>query len=137
MLDVNPDTVCRLIDLAREFHAQEAVVIPEEPGSPADDWAGNILAAHADDATLDEFRSIIADLEPDQQQQVVGLLWIGRGDFGIDEWDEVLAQAADAWNERTADYLIGTPLVADFLEEGLDQIGFGDEGYEGAGDDEE
>ncbi|HEX7037268.1 MAG TPA: DUF3775 domain-containing protein [Pseudomonadales bacterium] len=124
MLDVNPDTVCRLIDLAREFHAQEAVVIPEEPGSPADDWTGNVLAAHADDATLEEFRSIIADLEPDQQQQVVALLWIGRGDFGLDEWDEALAQAADAWNERTADYLISHPMLADYLAEGLELHGY-------------
>lgn len=123
MLDVNPDTVCRLIDLAREFHAQEAVVIPEEPGSASDDWTGNILAAHADDATLDEFRSIIADLEPDQQQ-VVGLLWMGRGDYTIDEWDEVLEQAADAWNERTADYLITHPLLPDYLTEGLDLHGY-------------
>jgi len=124
MLDVNPDTVCRLIDLAREFHAQEAVVIPEEPGSPADDWTGNMLAAHTDDATLDEFRSIITDLEPDQQQQVVGLLWIGRGDYTVEEWDDVLAQAADAWNERTADYLIAHPLLPDYLTEGLDMHGY-------------
>ena len=124
MLDVNPDTVCRLIDLAREFHAQEAVVIPEEPGSPADDWPGNMLAAHADDATLDEFRSIIDDLEPDQQQQVVGLLWIGRGDYGLEEWSDVLEQAADAWNERTAEYLIAHPLLPDYLAEGLDMHGY-------------
>lgn len=124
MLDVNPDTVCRLIDLAREFHAQEAVVIPEEPGNPNDHWPGNLLAAHADDATLDEFRSIIADLEPDQQQQVVGLLWIGRGDYTLEEWNDVLQQAADAWNERTADYLITHPLLPDYLAEGLDMHGY-------------
>lgn len=124
MLDVNPETVCRLIDLAREFHAQEAVTIPEEPGSPADEWASDILAAHADDPALEEFRAIIADLDPDQQQQVVALLWIGRGDFSIDEWDEVLAQAADAWNERTADYLISHPMLADYLTEGLELHGY-------------
>lgn len=124
MIDVNPDTVCRLIDLAREFHAQEAVVIPEEPGSPSDDWTGNMLAAHAGDATLDEFRSIIDDLEPDQQQQVVGLLWLGRGDYTLEEWDEILEGAADAWNERTADYLITHPLLPDYLTEGLDAHGY-------------
>lgn len=124
MLDVNPDIVCRLIDLAREFHAQEAVVIPEEPGSPADDWTGNILAAHAGDATLDEFRSIIDDLEPDQQQQVVALLWLGRGDYEFDEWNDALAYAADAWNERTADYLVSHPLLSDYLTEGLDLHGY-------------
>ncbi len=124
MLDVNPDTVCRLMDLAREFHAQEAVVIPEEPNSPADHWPGEILAAHQGDSTLDEFRSIIEDLEPDQQQQVVALLWVGRGDYELDEWDDALAYAADAWTTRTADYLIAHPLLADYLAEGLSLHGY-------------
>ena len=32
MLNVNPDIVCRLIDLAREFHAQEEVSFPTPRG---------------------------------------------------------------------------------------------------------
>lgn len=124
MLDVNPDTVCRLMELAREFHAQEAVVIPEEPGSPSDTWPGQMLAAHSDDASLDEFRSIIDDLEPDQQQQVVALLWLGRGDYALEEWQDAMDYAAHAWNETTADYLISHPLLADYLAEGLDLHGY-------------
>jgi hypothetical protein len=123
MLDVNPDTVCRLILLAREFHAQGNVTISEEPASLAEGLPIRILAAHAEDSTLGEFRSIIADLEPRQQQQVVGLLWIGRGDYGLDEWDMVLGQAEDQWNEDTADYLIAHPLLADALTEGLELHG--------------
>lgn len=124
MLDVNPDTVCRLMQLAREFHAQEEVVIPEVPGSPSDTWPGQMLAAHSDDSTLDEFRSIIDDLEPDQQQQVVALLWLGRGDYMLEEWQDALDYAAEAWNEATADYLIAHPLLADYLGEGLDLHGY-------------
>jgi hypothetical protein len=52
----------------------------------------------------------------------VALMWIGRGDFEIDEWDDALERAQDSWNARTAEYLIGTPLVADYLAEGLDQF---------------
>jgi len=121
MLDVNPDTVCRLIALAKEFHAQEAVSLPEESSNPTDDLTSSVLAAYSDDATLGEFRSIVADLEPDQQQQVVGLLWLGRGDYEFDEWQAALEYAADAWNERTADYLISHPLLADYLTEGLEK----------------
>ncbi|MFW6093270.1 MAG: DUF3775 domain-containing protein [Pseudomonadota bacterium] len=124
MLDVNPDTVCRLIDLAREFHGQEAVSIPEEPDNPADHWPREVLAAHTGDATLGEFRSIIEDLEPDQQQQVVGLLWVGRGDYELDEWADALEYAAHAWTETTADYLIAHPLLADYLREGLELHGY-------------
>lgn len=124
MLDVNPDTVCRLIELARVFHAQDEVVIPEEPDNPSGDWLTQILAGHADDSMLDEFRNIVADLEPDQQQQIVALLWLGRGDFTLDEWTEAVEEAAENWNERTADYLIAHPLLSDYLTEGLDQHGY-------------
>jgi len=124
MLNVNPDTVYRLIDLAREFHAQEQVTIPEEPGNPSGDWAAQILASHADDLTLQEFQSIIADLDPDQQQEVVALLWLGRGDFSEEEWKECVEQARDNWTPDTADFLIAHPVLADYLREGLELMGY-------------
>lgn len=124
MLDVNPETVCRLIVLARVFHAKEAVVIPQEPSSPSDDWALQVLADHADDELFLEFESIIADLEPDQQQQVVALLWLGRGDGTLEDWETLLEQAREQWNTRTAEYLIAHPYLADFLQEGLELQGY-------------
>lgn len=37
MLNVNPDTVCRLIKLAQAYHVREAVSITEEGNNAADD----------------------------------------------------------------------------------------------------
>ncbi|SEA11403.1 DUF3775 domain-containing protein [Microbulbifer marinus] len=119
MLSVSPDNICRLIQLSREFHAQEGVTIPD----PSGDWARQMLASHADDASLQEFNTIIADLEPDQQQEVVALLWLGRGDYTRAEWQDAIAQAADRWNPQTAEYLIAHPLLADHLEKGLELFG--------------
>ncbi len=124
MLNIGSDTVCRLIDLAREFHAQEEVSIPEEPANPSGDWAVQMLASHADDASLQEFKAIIEDLEPDQQQEIVALLWLGREDYSKGEWRDALEQAADSWNLETAEYLIAHPLLADYLEKGLDLFGY-------------
>ncbi|SDG59149.1 Protein of unknown function [Pseudomonas benzenivorans] len=124
MLNVNSETVCRLIALARVFHAKEAVSIPQEPTSPSDDWALQVLADHEDDEVFQEFKSIIDDLEPDQQQQIVALLWLGRGDGPLEDWAALLEQAADDWNERTAEYLIAHPYLADHLLEALDLHGY-------------
>ena len=121
---VNPETVCFLIDKAHEFHAKEEVVLPDTPFSPSDDWALQVLADHQDDPVYAEFKATISDLEPDQQQALVALMWVGRGDFDIDEWIQALDTARASWNARTADYLIATPLVADYLEEGLSQLGY-------------
>lgn len=124
MLDINPDIVCRLIELAREFHAQEEVVFPEIEGNPSGDWANQMLASHIEDMTFREFQSIVRDLEPRQQQQVVALLWTGRGDYGEDEWEDALEQARNDWTPHTAEYLIVHPLLAEYLKDGLDLFGY-------------
>jgi len=123
-LNTDTGTICRLVDLAREFHAQESVSFPEQPAQSIDDWGVQILASHAGDASVDEFNSIIEDLEPDQQQMIVALFWLGRGDYTVAEWDEALEQARADQTPQTAGYLIGHPLLADYLLEGLDILGF-------------
>lgn len=124
MFDLNPQIVCFLIDKAHEFHVKEQVSIPETPTSPADDWARQVLADHVDDATYQEMHNTIDQLEPDQQVQLVALMWLGRGDFEAGEWDAAFEAAGEAWTEHTSDYLIATPLLADYLAEGLDLLGY-------------
>ena len=119
MLNVNPETVCFLISKAREFHAKEAVVIPEVPMSPAEDWARQVLADHADDACLGEFTATFQDLEPDQQYEVVALMWVGRGDFDKADWAQAIDEARANASMETPRYLIAHPMLADHLEEGL------------------
>lgn len=123
-MDLNPDTVYFIIDKAQEFHVKEQVTIPEEPLSPSDDWARQVLADHADDPVLQEIILAIDDLEPDQQVTLVAIMWVGRGDFSADEWDKAVESAKDSWNERSAQYLIGTPLVADYLSMGMEELGY-------------
>lgn len=123
MLDINPEIVFDFIDQAREIHAQEGVVIPEEPSSQDDDWPQQILAAHGTDRTFDAAQALVADLEPAQQATMVALMWLGRGDYDVDNWAEALEAARAAWNTRTGTYLLGTPLVASYLEEGLALLG--------------
>ena len=126
-LELNRETVQFIIDKAHEFHVKEAVTIPEEPLSPSDDWARQVLADHGDDPSFQELKATIDDLEPDQQVKLVALMWVGRGDYSVEEWDDAIERAQDAWNTRTAEYLIGTPLVADYLAEGVEQFSFSDE----------
>jgi hypothetical protein len=127
MINVNPENVRFIIDKAREFHAKEEVSFPEPPLSPADDWALQALADHQDDLSLLEVKAAIDDLEPDQQIEVVALMWLGRGDFALEEWDDAVEQARSAYNARTAEYLMSTPLVADYLEEALNVQGYENE----------
>ncbi len=131
-VDVNPEIVGRLVSLAHAFHAREEVCIPDRPLSPSSDWATQILADHKDDSTYSEFVGLIDSLEPDQQIFVVALMWLGRGDFTVEEWDAAIQDASDNWHDNTADYLLAHPLLASDLEAGLDMLGYEPEDYETA-----
>ena len=120
MIDMNPEIVCEIIQRAREFQSKETVVLPETNFSLGDDWAIQTLADHEDDMSYREVKDAIDDLEPDQQIVLVALMWLGRGDYDIDEWDSAIAEAENNWTERTSEYLLATPLVSDYLLEGLD-----------------
>lgn len=124
MLELNPETVCHIIAKAHEFHAKEEVVLPDEPSGPANSSVLQVLANHRSDPTYTELKATIEDLEPDQQVTLVALMWLGRGDFDVEEWESALEQAGESWSPHTADYLIATPLVADYLEEGLSALGY-------------
>ncbi len=124
MLDINPETVCFIIQRARQFHVKEQVVIPEIPNSPSDDWALQMLADHAGNLNFQEVLLEIKDLEPDQKATLVALLWLGRGDYDLDNWETALKDATDNLTDHTGPYLMGHPLVADYLQEALNQHGY-------------
>ncbi len=121
-LDLNRDTVQFIIDKAHEFHSQDDVTFDDEPVVLDEDWAMQVAADYAGDPYYRELKTTIDDLEPDQQVSLVALMWLGRGDFSIDEWNDGLQQAEDSWTDHTADYLLGTAMLADYLAAGLEQF---------------
>lgn len=121
-IELNRDTVQFLIDKAHEFHARDDVTFPEEPEVADEYWSSQVVADFGHDTYYQELKTTIDDLEPDQQMSLVALMWIGRGDFLISEWTDALQSAEQSWTDHTADYLIGTSLLADYLAEGLEQF---------------
>ena len=70
-----------------------------------------------------EIRAFVNALDEDQQIDLVALAWVGRGDYAVNEWTDAREQAAAAHNNRTADYLLGLPLLSEFLEDALTECG--------------
>lgn len=94
-LDVNPEDVCKLIELARDFHTQEAVVLPNETSDQPLDMSGTAPGDARVHPIRGEFQTIITDLEPRQQVELIALLRLGRGDFTVAEWEGSLRLASD------------------------------------------
>ncbi|MGB3390395.1 MAG: DUF3775 domain-containing protein [Pseudaminobacter sp.] len=117
------ETVCFIIMKGRQFDAKEAATEPDPGSNPTDDENAAILQDQADDPVQEELTSLISDLSDDEQIDLVTLMWLGRDDYEPGDWASIRAQAADAHNEHTAEYLTGEPLLADHLAAGLDCIG--------------
>lgn len=129
-LSLSPETVCFLIVKAREFDAKDEVTDPDPGSDGPDDGMRAVLEDHPDDPVVQEIRGTIHALNVDQQVDLVTLAWLGRGDGDLEGWDELRAEAARVHNGRTASYLLGMPLLGDYLEEGLSQLGLSCEDME-------
>lgn len=129
-LAISPEKVCFIIIKAREFDAKEEVVEPDPGSNPSDDKDVEVLEDYGDDPAAQEITSLIDSLSVDEQIDLVAMAWLGRDDYTAADWPEVRKEAADAHNERTAQYLLGIPDLGDILEEGLSMLGFSCEDYE-------
>lgn len=65
-----------------------------------------------------------ANQRPNQNGSHFPSKWLGREVYFASDWPAVREEAARARNQRTAEYLLGMPLVGDFLEEGLSMPGY-------------
>jgi len=122
-LSISPEKVCYIIVKAREFDAKDVVTDPDDSSNATDDGMLSVLEDHRDDPVVQEIGAAIFAMTEDEQIDLVTLAWLGRGDGTLDDWDELRAEAARAHNKRTASYLLGMPLLPDYLEEGLAQFG--------------
>jgi len=124
-LELSHEIVSNIIDKAHEFNERDDVTPLEDESEPAIDdidWSGQMAARFGTDPFYQQLKTTIEDLEPDQQVSLVALMWLGRGDYSLDEWDEAIEHAEESWNDHSADYLIGTPLLPDYLADALEQI---------------
>jgi hypothetical protein len=122
-LAVSAEKIGFLIEKMREFDVKEGASDPDSGSNGADDNMVDVLADSGDDPVVGEITGFINAMTEDEQIDLVALMRLGRGDGGIEEWDDLRREAADGYDGRTASYLLGEPLVSDYLAEGLDAFG--------------
>ena len=122
-LTLSPDAVFPILMKAREYDAKVEQTDPDTSSSPTDDNNVDVLESGPGDATRAELVSAIHDLNDDEQLDLIALIWVGRGDFTIEEWAEALEAARDIGRARTPRYVAEIPLVSDYLEDALSQFG--------------
>ena len=118
-LDIPSDKLGFIILKAREYDVKESDTDSDEGSNPTDDGNTDILTDKDDDPVRDELLGAIRDLPEDERFQLVALAWLGRGTYDLSEWRTALETARTEHRRRTAEYLLGLPLLGDYLEDGL------------------
>jgi hypothetical protein len=130
MLALSLEKLAFIIEKAREFDVEVAPVNENGGAGGDDEEITEILDETRSNPTYQEFIGAVNSLNDDERDEIVALTWLGRGDFSKDEWRGAKAAAHERHNGREAAYLAGTPLLADYLEEAVSQLGYSLEEFE-------
>ncbi len=122
-LAISTEQLCFLVAKFREFDVKDAPSVSDPGSNASDDGMVNVLEDHGDDPVVSEIASFINAMNVDEQVDLVALVWLGRSDDGPESWNDVREEASRAHNRHTARYLLGMPLLADYLEEAMSQFG--------------
>jgi hypothetical protein len=124
MLEISTAKVAHVIIRAREYDAKVGTWENALSSGFREDDSNSILQNFGTDSTRSELADFICGLNVDEQASLVALAWLGRGSFAPEQLDDAIETAKSEKVNRTEDYLIGMPLLGDYLEEGLDKLGF-------------
>ncbi|MBR0778924.1 DUF3775 domain-containing protein [Bradyrhizobium diazoefficiens] len=128
-LAISAEKVAFIIEKAREFDVKEAASDPDSGSNAADDDEIDVLEDSNSDPVVTELTGFIGALNEDEQLDLVTLMWLGRGDGDVEEWNDLRTRAAEARagykapRREAVRYLLGEPMLGDLLADGMDELG--------------
>jgi hypothetical protein len=121
-LDISTEKVCSLIETLREYEGRELPTATRD-ASEGDDGPMESMEERPDDPSLDEAREFIAGLSLDERVSLQALLWVGRGDYGINDWPSAVAEARRRDSTGDLDFALAEELTPSEFAEGLAAFG--------------
>lgn len=122
-LGISLETVATVVTMARALQGTEEPDA-DEAVEDADSEAA-LLTENPDDISDDALKLFIGELNEDEQSSLIALTWVGRGDYGPEDWAEALRLAGERAEvgQDTATYLLNMDMVGDLLAEGVAAFG--------------
>jgi hypothetical protein len=122
-LRISSEKVCALIEAGRELAGK----VPSTAGDRTTTGDDSKLVTLEEYPGYDDRRQqtveFIAGLNVDEQTDLLALIWLGRGDYGIEEWDDALTEAEARIAARDPDYMIGDAALPEYLGDALEAFG--------------
>ncbi len=132
MLDLSTDKVAQVIVRARELESRTGAWELPDRRHPGEETADMVLEALRNDPSRLALASFLHEMSRGELCQLVALMWVGRGSFDPEDWNDALATAHEEYATAAAlaRYLLEKPLLAEHLEEGLERLGYSVEDVE-------
>jgi len=126
-LRISVEKVCALIEAARELAGKVPSTAGDRTTTGDDSKLATIDEAEGigedQDARRSQTVEFIAGLNVEEQADLLALIWLGRGDYDIGEWDEALTEAEARIAARDPDYMIGDSALPEYLGDGIEAFG--------------
>ena len=127
-LRISTDKVCAFIEAAREVAGK----VPSTAGDRTTTGDDSRLVTldepegdgEGEDGRRREMVEFVAGLNVEEQADLLALIWLGRGDYDISEWDDALTEAEARIAARDPDFMIGDAALPEYLGGGLEAFGW-------------
>jgi hypothetical protein len=119
-LRISTDKVEDFIEAARELAGKIASTAGDGTTTGDDSKLVSIEEYAGDDDRRGQAVEFIAGLNVAEQVDLLALIYIGRGDYDIADWDDALREARDRIEARDPDYMIGDAALPEYLGSALD-----------------
>ena len=123
-INIGIDKIYFIIVNARAYDMKVPPVEPDPGSNASDDENREIIEDYPGDASAEVLRSSIDQLTDEEVIDLIAIAWVGRGDFDRTNFGDARELARDRHKARSGRYLMGMPLLGDYLEEGLSELGY-------------
>jgi hypothetical protein len=121
-IGVDTRTLAYIVLKAKAYDVLVEADDPSDGSNATDDRMLDALEDEGDNTAARELHAAIRSLNIEQQIALVALAWLGRDDYDADEWEDALVEARAARDTPASRYLMGLPLLGDYLEAGADKL---------------
>ncbi|HEX3953808.1 MAG TPA: DUF3775 domain-containing protein [Stellaceae bacterium] len=122
-LRISSEKVCDLIEAAREIAGKVPSTAGDRTTTGDDSRLVTIEEYPGEDDRRQQTVEFIAGLNVEEQTDLLALIWLGRGDYDLDNWDEAVAEAEARIEARDPDYMIDDASLPEYLGDGLEVFG--------------
>jgi hypothetical protein len=124
-LRISTEKVCAFIEAAREVAGKVTSTAGDRTTTGDDSKLETIVDEPGQDIYEGDDRrremvEFVAGLNVEEQTDLLALIWLGRGDYDLTEWDDALAEAEARIAARDPDYMIGDSALPEYLGDGLE-----------------